>query len=108
MYDLSDLRHDLWMLIGDVVLLADILGQVIEGKCLIAFFHVASDRFVFSDSDRLLAAVPGKLPIEILVLALFPLAAFQRGQEREAIDALGDRRARDLGQGQQDVLDPSR
>ena len=63
-HKLFDLRHDLRMLIGDVVLLADVVLQIVELYRAIGFLgDVEPDALPAPHTDRLLLALLVKFPV---------------------------------------------
>src|SRR5262249_24746081 len=75
------------MLGGHVLLLADVLGQVIELDLGLTFEQVLAHALPVAEADGLLTAVRRELPVEKLVLLLFALAQ-QRRQDAQAVDVL--------------------
>lgn len=95
LHQLGHLLRDIRMLLGQVVLLAEILAQVVEHHRLVAAHF---DGFPFAFADRLhqavgielllapVVAVP--LPVEVAVDLLLALAGECR-QDRQAVDVVG-------------------
>ena len=70
--------NDIGMISGHIVPFADVGFQVIKFVRRIALIDTLSERFPIAAADGLLHAIRWKLPVEIIMLALFALVEQRR------------------------------